>query len=140
MVPPADQVEPADTADVPEMPAEGEAPVAEAVAGDGGEEVTDTIPEASEQETAVGARPESEAGEPEMEVFYTFTWVGNRPRREGNKPRKQGGPPRGKGPKGKPKRGQPENPGRFSSAPPKKDRIDPDNPFAAALMGLKDKS
>jgi len=140
MVPPADQVEAADTGDVPDMPTEGEAPVAQAAPGDGAEEVSDTISEASEQETAIGARPESEAGQPETEVFYTFTWVGNRPRRDANRPRKQGGAPKNNAAKGKPKRGPSDNPGRFSSAPPKKDRIDPDNPFAAALMGLRDKS
>ena len=41
-------------------------------------------------------------------------------------------------PKGKP--GRPEREERqksFEARPPRKDRIDPDNPFAAALMGLK---
>ena len=48
---------------------------------------------------------------------------------------------------GKPGKGKPgakgkrdEQGGRqFESRPPKKDRIDPDNPFAQALMGLRDK-
>ncbi|MBN8294249.1 helicase [Rhodobacter sp. NTK016B] len=71
---------------------------------------------------------------------------GDRPRREGGKGGKSDGPrgdrPKGgpKGGKGKPgdKRGQ--QPRSFSSGPERKrDRIDPDNPFAAALMGLKDK-
>ena len=84
--------------------------------------------------------PAEAAAAPEIEVFYTFTWVGNRPRRDANRPRKQGGAPKNNAAKGKPKRGPSDNPGRFSSAPPKKDRIDPDNPFAAALMGLRDKS
>ena len=44
------------------------------------------------------------------------------------------GPQKGKG--GKP---QAKGPRSFEAKPAKKDRIDPDNPFAAALMGLKDK-
>ena len=90
----------------------------------------------------------------EMEVFYTFTWApkpraprGERPRRDG----KQGGDrregkPRGDRPKGQKgkhgAKGKRDDQGgkNFESRPPKKkDRIDPDNPFAAALMGLKDK-
>ncbi|MCV2871314.1 helicase-related protein [Defluviimonas sp. WL0050] len=93
----------------------------------------------------------------ETEVFYTFTWApkpraprGDRPqrgeRREG-KPdgERRDGKPRGdrpKGGKGKPGgKGKRDDQGgrNFESRPPKKDRIDPDNPFAAALMGLKDK-
>ncbi|MEM1066715.1 MAG: helicase-related protein [Pseudomonadota bacterium] len=77
---------------------------------------------------------------PEIEVFYTFTWGGNRQRRE----RREGGSPRPRGkPKGKPKGGKrpPRETGAktFEARPPKKDKIDPDNPFAAALMGLKNK-
>ncbi|MCU9849818.1 helicase-related protein [Defluviimonas sp. WL0024] len=105
----------------------------------------------------------------ETEVFYTFTWAprpraprgerGERPergRRNDRGPRegaeKREGKPRGdraeRGDRGgKPSKGKPgakgkrdEQGGRqFESRPPKKDRIDPDNPFAAALMGLKDK-
>ncbi len=82
---------------------------------------------------------------PEMEVFFTFTWGGNRGGRDrGGDRRKQGGKPRGKQ-GGKPQRGQkggrPQKDGArvFSSKPEKKDKIDPDNPFAAALMGLKNK-
>lgn len=78
---------------------------------------------------------------PEMEVFYTFTW-GRKPKPQGNKPRGDGarrqGKPKGKG--GKPNRDKkPQGAKTFQSRPEKKDRIDPDNPFAAALMGLKDK-
>ncbi|KCV80928.1 helicase-like protein [Actibacterium atlanticum] len=87
----------------------------------------------------------SEPAEPEAEVFYTFTWA---PRRQGGggKPRNdrnqgQGrGKPRGKGgPKGK---GKPQGGGKtYQARPPKKEKpIDPDNPFAAALMGLRDKT
>jgi ATP-dependent RNA helicase SUPV3L1/SUV3 len=72
-------------------------------------------------------------------------------RRDG-KPREdrgeRSGKPRGGKPKGKPgDRGKPGDKGKrdgdrgrnFETRPPKKDRIDPDNPFAAALMGLKDR-
>ncbi|MCA2013845.1 helicase [Cereibacter sphaeroides] len=58
---------------------------------------------------------------------------GDRPDRGG-----KGGKPQGKGgPKGGKRDQQPRS---FTSGPERKrDRIDPDNPFAAALMGLKDK-
>ncbi|MDW4551104.1 helicase-related protein [Defluviimonas sp. D31] len=99
----------------------------------------------------------------ETEVYYTFTWAprpraprgerAERGRRNDRGPREGGekreGKPRGdrgergdKRGKGKPgaKGKRDEQGGRqFESRPPKKDRIDPDNPFAAALMGLKDK-
>lgn len=98
--------------------------------------------------------PEGETPEgPEMEVFYTFTWGGfgrknEGPRRQGNQGNqgKGGGKPSGKGgPKGKkgPRRdgGGGGKAKTFSARPPKKEKaIDPDNPFAQALMGLKDKS
>jgi ATP-dependent RNA helicase SUPV3L1/SUV3 len=96
----------------------------------------------------------------EPEVFYTFTWApkprvqrGDRPQR-GRKPegapaeggaRREGKPRNGKpqgGKHGKPGgKGKREEQGdrKFESRPPKRDRIDPDNPFAAALMGLRDK-
>ncbi|MGB3316748.1 MAG: helicase-related protein [Albidovulum sp.] len=93
----------------------------------------------------------------EMEVFYTFTWApkpraprGDRAPRGERRDGKPGGDrrdgkPRGdrpKGAKGKPGgKGKRDDQGgrNFESRPPKRDRIDPDNPFAAALMGLKDK-
>ena len=73
----------------------------------------------------------------EMEVFYIFRW-GRKP--QGQR-RPQGDKPRGKG-KGKPRggpKGKPQGAKTFNARPPKKEKaIDPDNPFAAALMGLKD--
>jgi ATP-dependent RNA helicase SUPV3L1/SUV3 len=72
---------------------------------------------------------------PEMEVFYTFTW-GGRPGRQ----RPQGDArPRSKGkPKGKGKpQGDRNKPQSFSAKPKKEKKIDPDNPFAAALAGFK---
>ncbi|WP_238365298.1 helicase-related protein [Mesobacterium pallidum] len=64
---------------------------------------------------------------------------GDKPRSGGGKPRGKGGPKGGpRGDKGKPRRE--EGPRSFSAKPDrKKDKIDPDNPFAAALMGLKNK-
>ncbi|MDU8913785.1 helicase-related protein [Aestuariicoccus sp. MJ-SS9] len=133
---------PADTPDaVAEIEDAGEAPVAEEPAAPA---ETPAVPETPEEEIAPGTAPDAAQAEPEIEVFYTFTWAGNRgakPRRDGGKPRKaQGGErPKGKGkPKGRPERGKGQ---KFEARPPKKEKaIDPDNPFAAALMGLKDKS
>lgn len=110
----------------------GETPAQTAMPpADAGSE-TGTAPEPA----AAGAAEIGEAG-PETEVFYTFTWGGRG--RSGKSA--QGRRPKGKGKAGKPKgKPRPENgPRTFSAKPQKKDRIDPDNPFAAALMGLKDK-
>ncbi len=82
---------------------------------------------------------------PETEVFYTFTWAPRRrPNQQGQQARPEGSKPnRGKrqGQGAKPKGGKPPRDNSkaqsFSSRPEKKDRIDPDNPFAQALMGLK---
>jgi ATP-dependent RNA helicase SUPV3L1/SUV3 len=133
--------EPAQIAD------EGVAPVAEEPVVAPAEK---GVEENSETEIDPGTAPDATLAEPEIEVFYTFTWRGNRPNRqahrEGSKQRRDGGGkpqgdrPRGKGkPKGK---GKPRDAGpkTFAAKPPKKEKqIDPDNPFAAALMGLKGK-
>ena len=69
---------------------------------------------------------------PEIEVFYTFKWAGRARKQHnggGDRPR-----PRGK-PKGKPQRQN--KPQKFSSKPRAEKKIDPDNPFAAALAGFK---
>ncbi|MGB1235157.1 MAG: helicase-related protein [Planktomarina sp.] len=77
----------------------------------------------------------------DMETFYTFTWGGraNKPRRpqgDRNAKGKQGSKPRNAGGKQGGKRDDKAK--SFSARPPKKEKpIDPDNPFAAALMGLK---
>ncbi len=141
-----------------EAPQDAAAEKAEAPA----EAPADTQPEAETPpaEAAADAVVEAEAAveAPEMEVFYTFTWArkpqggkgrgrgGDRAanaggergqgKREGG--RRDGGKPRGKG---GPRRdgGKPQGAKTFEARPPKKDTIDPDNPFAAALMGLKDK-
>jgi ATP-dependent RNA helicase SUPV3L1/SUV3 len=115
---------------------EGEAPIAAEPQPEA--EVTADIPETPEEEVIPGETPEM--AEPEIEVYYTFTWAPRAPR--GNRPAQGGrgkpqGKPKGKGgPKSKPREESTRN---FSSKPEKKDKIDPDNPFAAALMGLKTK-
>lgn len=82
----------------------------------------------------------------EIEVYYTFTWA---PRRKADKPRGQQGkgrPGKGRAPqKGKPggKDRRPQKasgPKVYESKPKREKPIDPDNPFAAALMGLRDKT
>ncbi|SLN35975.1 hypothetical protein AQS8620_01269 [Aquimixticola soesokkakensis] len=129
------------------------------------------------QETPAQETPPQEAAtagtapaEPaEMEVFYTFTWAGNRgarrqggerqnrggnrdnnrdgqqaggerSERQGGKPRREGAKGGAKG-KGGPKGGKRDDkPKSFEARPPRKEKpIDMDNPFAAALMGLKDR-
>ena len=101
--------------------------VAEPVEG----EVVNPIPEG---ETSAPAEVETEEA-PEMEVFYTITWAPKRaPRPQNDKPQRKG-PPKGK--RGaKPQRDNKAQ--NFSARPPRKEKaIDPDNPFAAALAGLK---
>ncbi len=110
--------------------------------------VAEAPAEATESTEAAAEAPvadESAADEPEVEVFYTFTW--GRQRQQNRGPRREQGQGKGK-PRGKPqdgrrpqgkKGGKPQGAKSFSSRPPKKEKaIDPDNPFAAALMGLKD--
>ncbi|MGZ2258440.1 helicase-related protein [Roseobacter sp. A03A-229] len=148
-----EKVKPVDAvvADAP-VPAE-DAPVmdqAEAAAATAGAipEAAETdggVPETPADETPIGTAPDAEEAGPEVEVFYTFTW-GRPPRAAGGAGRKQGGErPKAKGkPGGKGKRGGPrgdkdKGAQKFSARPPKSEKkIDPDNPFAAALMGLKD--
>jgi ATP-dependent RNA helicase SUPV3L1/SUV3 len=122
---------------------DGVAPIAEDPVESG--EVPADIPEASEREILPGETPDVAVNAPETEVFYTFTWAprpkGNRaPQRDGQRRKPKTGKPQG--PKGKGGGGQrrEDGPKTYASKPQKKDRIDPDNPFAAALMGLKDKN
>jgi ATP-dependent RNA helicase SUPV3L1/SUV3 len=114
-----------------------EAIEAEAVAEDTSETPAEGAAEAPVAETEAA---DAEAEAPEMEVFYTFTW-GRKPkprpqggkRQNGDQPRKKQG---GKS-KGKPNRGDQGKARSFEAKPKKEKQIDPDNPFAAALMGLK---
>ncbi|PRY24985.1 ATP-dependent RNA helicase SUPV3L1/SUV3 [Aliiruegeria haliotis] len=132
-----------------------EAPVAEPSEAEA-EAGTQAESDADAGEPDVASEP-SEPAEPEVEVFYTFTWAprrqgGGRPRREqgrGDRPERQGDKPRvkgkrppkgegGKGPRGK--GGKPQGGKTYQARPPRKEKpIDPDNPFAAALMGLTEK-
>ncbi|MGB5560611.1 MAG: disulfide oxidoreductase, partial [Paracoccaceae bacterium] len=100
------------------------------------------------QQTADCAAPAEDG--PIIEPFYTFTWVGNRPsRREGGErargPARAAGKPQDRGQdrhRGKPKGKRPPRDDKaknFSARPPRQEKIDPDNPFAA-LLALKDKS
>ena len=97
--------------------------------------------QASASETSTGedeARPKVESVEedgPEVEVFYTFTWGGQRGSQKAGKPKPKA-KKRGKPRQGEEKRSKARN---FEARPPRKDKIDPDNPFAQALMGLKSK-
>ncbi len=125
------------------------------VAADSAVEAAEAAPAVAEGDVAADAA-EADA-EPEMEVFFTFTWGrtrqggGNRRgqgqgrgqaqggERNQGKPRNAGKPRAGGKPQGK-KGGKPQNQGgkTFSARPPKKEKaIDPDNPFAA-LLALKE--
>ena len=131
-----------------------DAPVAADAAGEA-VEAAEATPAVAEGDVATDAA-EADA-EPEMEVFFTFTWGrtrqggGNRRgqgqgrgqaqggERNQGKPRNAGKPRAGGKPQGK-KGGKPQNQGgkTFSARPPKKEKaIDPDNPFAA-LLALKE--
>nr|WP_259937824.1 helicase-related protein [Sulfitobacter sp. M368] len=143
---------PADTpAEVADIPDAGIAPVAAEAAETPA--VADGIPAQSEGEVPQGTAADAAIAETEMETFYTFTW-GRAPRGQQNARRGGGERPQGKGGKGRPQ-GQGKGRGKggprgdkggdkaksFSARPPRKEKpIDPDNPFAAALMGLKDKT
>ncbi|MGR3272196.1 disulfide oxidoreductase [Thalassococcus profundi] len=160
--PEVDDAAPEAPEEVTAIPDAGEAPISEEPAEPAPE---DPVADVSAEDVPPGTAPDAEIEAPEMESFYTFTWGGNRggnrgPRREGGGGRRQGqgpgqgrgqtqdGKPRGKsagGPKGKGKPrgkdGGKPGPKNFEARPPRKEKpIDPDNPFAAALMGLKDKS
>ncbi|MGB0798190.1 MAG: disulfide oxidoreductase, partial [Planktomarina sp.] len=112
-----------------------EAPKAE-VADEAAVEVA--APEAETEAAPEEAAPVVEDA-PEMEVFYTFAWGARRPERKPNaSPAK--GKPRGKGKPGAKGQRRDDKAKSFQARPPKKEKpIDPDNPFAAALMGLKTK-
>nr|WP_247748012.1 helicase-related protein [Ruegeria sp. R13_0] len=128
-----------------EQPATEETPVAEVPTDEVGAPA-EASAEATESTEAAAEAPAAEPAndEPEVEVFYTFTW--GRQRQQNRGPRREQGQGKGK-PRGKPqdgrkpqgkKGGKPQGAKSFSSRPPKKEKaIDPDNPFAAALMGLK---
>jgi ATP-dependent RNA helicase SUPV3L1/SUV3 len=148
---------PAAASDAPDAPAEvpGDAPTeAPEAPAESPAETPVEAPVEAPVETPADAPVElpdegrAEAAEPEIETFYTFTWAPRRrsgpqggPRRDGAKP---GGKPRGKGkPQGKggPKGLRNEKPKSYSAKPERREKkIDPDNPFAQALAGLKGNS
>ncbi|MCV3272642.1 helicase-related protein [Roseobacter sinensis] len=130
----------ADDGPVVDQTEQGAAPAAGATSD--APEAEAGVPETPAEETAIGAAPDAEEAGPEVEVFYTFTW-GRAPRAHGAGRKSGGDRPKGKGkPGGKGKRSGPRGDTgaqKFSARPPKSEKkIDPDNPFAAALMGLKD--
>ncbi|WP_420858150.1 helicase-related protein [Marivivens marinus] len=104
------------------------------------------VPQEAPQEAPAEIPTEDAA--PEMEVFYTFTWAGRGQRKGGGRPQEARGGDRSKGgPKGR-KGGKPQGKGgprgdqkpqTFAAKPKREARIDPDNPFAAALSGFKTK-
>ncbi len=154
----------------PQAPAEaskGEEPATEAetVAESSEEAPADGAPATEVAEVEVAEAPAAETpaaepetpAEPEMEVFYTFTWGGMRNTQRGRRPSGnegdkrfakggnrsrdgEGGKPRGKGkPKGGKRPPRDDKAKSYQARPPKKEKpIDPDNPFAA-LMALKNK-
>jgi ATP-dependent RNA helicase SUPV3L1/SUV3 len=132
---------------VPDAETEGAeaASAAEAVPEAGG--VSDSAAADAGAEPAAEPAAAQAEDAPEMEVYYTFTWSGNRGRRaeRARKPRGAAGAKPGqkpKGQKGKPRRdgGKPQGPRRFEAKPEKKAKeIDLDSPFAA-LAALKSKS
>ena len=152
--------EPAPTEEVaaePTAEAAEPAPEAKETPPEAEDTPAEPIAEAEAPETADGeAAPVEDA--PEMEVYYTFTWGRQRPANQGQRgQRRGGGKPQGQAPggggkkggkprrDGKPqgKRGGPRDQNKgaktYSSRPPRQEKkIDPDNPFAAALMALKD--
>jgi ATP-dependent RNA helicase SUPV3L1/SUV3 len=164
----SDTAEPAQVAsgtpdEVPEQPSEVPQPPVETPAEPPAETPVEpgVTPEPAPQEAPVTPEQPTDSAPvdpaPEMEAFYTFTWGHTRhgaPRpqgqRSGGKPQGKGaaqGKPRGK-PQGKPQgkphgKRQGDRPQQgakvFSARPQKPEKkIDPDNPFAAALMGLRD--
>jgi ATP-dependent RNA helicase SUPV3L1/SUV3 len=136
-----EQPVPPAAADVPEGTGaiidEGTAPIAAEPEDQG--EVPAQISDMSEGETPQGTAADAQIAGAEMETFYTFTWA-RAPRRQqnqGDRPKGKGKPnPRGK--KGQRDQDKGKKSQNFSARPPKAEKkIDPDNPFAAALMGLK---
>tara|TARA_B110000285_G_scaffold119901_1_gene135677 strand:- start:1761 stop:3659 length:1899 start_codon:yes stop_codon:yes gene_type:complete len=97
------------------------------------EVVQDAVQDA--ETTAETADPVEAVAEeaPEMEVFYTFTWAG-RAARENARPKRDNAKP-AKGNGKRPAKGGDERQ-KFTAKPKVEKKIDPDNPFAAALAGF----
>jgi len=128
--------------DAAQIPDEGIAPIAAEAAEM--PKVDRNTPDQTADEVPQGTAPATDIAGPEMEVFYTFSWA-RKPRSNagprrggGDRPQGKGKPNKGKkgGARGNDRGGKAQN---YSARPPKPEKkIDPDNPFAAALMGLKD--
>lgn len=106
----------------------------------------DPVAAAAAGTDATEADASKEAAPVEMEVYYTFAWGAKRVDRSADGPRKgykaRGKPKQDRGAKGKGGKsgGNSGKAERFEARPPKRDKpIDPDNPFAAALMGFNKK-
>ena len=97
------------------------------------EVVQDAVQDA--ETTAETADPVEAVAEeaPEMEVFYTFTWAGRAARENARPKRDNAKPAKGKG-KRPAKVGDERQ--KFTAKPKVEKKIDPDNPFAAALAGF----
>lgn len=133
---------------------ENEAAPDAAAADEGGDDASIDAAEQGEDdsETASGEPGEADS---ETEVFYTFAWARssrrrdesrqdrtkNRGRPEEGRRGKKGKPGSGKGERAPKQKGAGDKPRRFEARPPREEKpVDPDNPFVAALMGLKEKS
>jgi ATP-dependent RNA helicase SUPV3L1/SUV3 len=92
------------------------------------------ISEMSETETPVGEAADAKIVAAEIEVYYTFTWAGRAARTHAKPARENAKPTKGKGKR--PAKGGDERQ-KFSAKPKVEKKIDPDNPFAAALAGFK---
>ncbi|XDA96873.1 helicase-related protein [Sulfitobacter sp. LCG007] len=144
-VDPADVPQPADVGGVvSEIEDAGVAPIGEQVPLEA--EAEPEVPAQADEDVPIGHAPDAAIAGPEPEVFYTFTWGRQQrqqtPRRGGERGASKGRPGKKAGgrdherksAKGKGK----EGPRSFNAKPPKAEKpIDPDNPFAAALMGLR---
>ena len=84
-----------------------------------------------ESPASAGAKAENIAddpmGEPDVQVYYTFAWAGHRKGGETGKKRAAR--------KGRSRGGQ-KKPNKIKPKPEKREKIDMDNPFAAALFNL----
>ncbi|MEQ6204128.1 helicase-related protein [Sulfitobacter sp. HNIBRBA2951] len=134
VIPPATTAD----ADTPIMDV-AETPAAGAITDEGSQPTEEApVADVSETETPVGEAADAAVAEVEMETFYTFTWA--RPARrqpQGDARPKGKGKPNPRGKKGQRDAGKGGKSQNFSARPPKQEKkIDPDNPFAAALMGL----
>ncbi|MEM9309398.1 MAG: helicase-related protein [Pseudomonadota bacterium] len=127
-----------------ELPSEQEAPTSEPEASETQNvDAAVCVSGALEPDNVASDKPiQSELSAEELEVYYTFSWVrapkSGGARRDGDRAHGKG-KSRQKGKRGAQRGDKPKGAQRFSAKPQKPEKkIDPDNPFAAALMGLND--